>query len=195
MDGTWTAQACQLADALPEWGMAAAGLNSAAWNARIAPEATRGLIGAAEALTGGRAAAALWAKGERCPDAATFLARAAELEIGAAEMLARASAFAAACRDARDAAVSEYQAASAIAGADTPAGRGADRMERARRVIADCDAALEITDDAGTRLAHARTCLMRVPDDYAEAYAVPAGLVRQGLQLPHDGDFLAGTAA
>lgn len=193
---TWTAQAHLLAGALPEWGMAAAALNAAAWSARIMPEATRGLAGAAIALTDGRAGEALWARTEPCPDAAAFLAAAAELEVAVTDLLKHASGLAAGCREAHEAAARGHQSAPAAAGGDTAqAQAAAERMHEARLVIADCEAALEVTGDAGGRLDHARRCLMRVPADYAEAYETPAGLVRRGLKLPYSGDFLTSPAA
>ena len=67
--------------------------------------------------------------------------------------------------------------------------------KRARRVIADCEAALEIIDETGTRLAHALNCLRKVPDDLAGTYEVPYGHIRDGGKLPHYGEFLTGTTA
>lgn len=189
---TWTAQAQLLTGDLPEWGVNAARLNAAAWSAGLMPEATRGLIGAAAALTGNRAGEALWARTEPCADAPAMLMAAAELEAGAAELLKRAQDMTGSCRDAYDTACVEYQAAEADANSEDPAARasGTERMEQARRVIADTDAALETLADALARLGHARTCLARVPDDYAETYHVPITLVRRGLKLPYAGSYL-----
>lgn len=193
---TWTARALLLAADLPEHGMNAAHLNAAAWSAGIMPEATRGLIGAYAALTGNRGGDALWVRTGPCPDAAALMLATAELEAGAAGLLKRAETIEGSCEEARETAIADYRIAEADANSDEPGIRasGAERMEIARQVIADTEAALEIIADAAARLTHARICLARVPGDYATVYAEPVAQVRRGLKLPFAGAYLNGEA-
>jgi hypothetical protein len=191
----WTGQAHLLADAIREPGFGAAAVNASAWSAGVNPDATAGLIGAATALTSGECGPQLWAQADPCPDDKTLLAAAAELEGAVAELLGHASALARDCRAALEAAAARAQAANAAAvSAATPQARAAHEAElaAARAVIADCEAALEVTDETGHRLAHALTCLRRVPDDLADTYEQPYRHVRDGGELPFAGDFLTG---
>ena len=208
----WTGQAYLLADAIREPGFACAAVNASAWCARVDPEATRGLVGAALALTSCGAGTALWSAAAPCPDDAALLASAAELEGAVAELLGHARAMAEACRQALDAAYAAAAAAGAaiaaaqaqLAAAGNARAAGAAEsalaaaeaaMAAARAEIADCEAALEIIDETGTRLAHALNCLRKVPDDLAGTYEVPYGHIRDGGKLPHYGEFLTGTTA
>lgn len=191
----WTGQAHLLADAIREPGFAAAGLNAATWSARVDPRATRGLIGAALALTSGDAGPGLWAATDPCPDGTTLLTAAAELEGETAQLLQHATRLARDCRATLAAAMDAAARAQATLNSDaTPAATVAasQALTAARAAIADCEAALEIIDEAGTRLAHAGNCLAKVPDDYAETYETPLQHVRDGGTLPYDGEFLLG---
>jgi len=191
----WTAQAHLLADAIREPGFAAAAVNASAWAAGVNPEATAGLIGTATALTSGDCGPQLWAQADPCPSDQALLSGAAELEGAAADLLRHASALARDCRAAlASACAAAAAAAMALDAAVTAAARSSaeSSLAAARAEIADCEAALEILDDAGRRLDHAVTCLRRVPDDLAGTYEVPYRHVREVGPLPHEGDFLLG---
>lgn len=191
----WTGQAHLLADAIREPGFGAAAVNASAWAAGVNPDATAGLIGGATALTGGDCGPQLWAQADPCPSDQAMLAAAAELEGAVAGLLKHASALA---RDCRAALAAAYAATTAAAAALDAATTGAARsaaessLGAAQSEIADCEAALEVLDDAGRRLAHAVTCLRRVPDDLAGTYETPYAHVRDGGDLPFSGGFLTG---
>lgn len=187
----WTGQAHLLADDIREPGYAAAALNAAAWAAGVNPEATAGLIGAASALTSGDCGPQLWAQAGPLPDDQALLTAAAELEGAVAQLLKYASQMARDCRADLEAAQAAATSAAA-ASAETSQARAAaqDRLAAARAVIADCEAALEVTGDCGSRLAHAANCLRRVPDDLAGTYETPYAFVHDGGKLPYDGEFL-----
>jgi hypothetical protein len=194
----WTAQAHLLAADIREPGFTAASLNASAWRARVDPAATRGLVGAALALTSGDAGTALWAQADPCPDDKTLLEQAAELEGWVAALLKAATGMAQACRADLRAAVAAARAARAVmasAVTDDARAEAEAALAAALAVIADCEAALEIIDETGTRLAHAANCLAKVPEDLAAVYEILYGLVYEGGQLPHGGEFLTGTAA
>lgn len=189
----WTGQAHLLADAIREPGFAAAALNAAAWSAGVNPEATAGLIGAASVLTGGDCGPQLWAQADPLPNDQALLTAAAELEGAVVQLLKYASDMARDCRAALEAAqAAAARAATAVASAKTPQARTAaeDALAAARGVIADCEAALEVIDGCGGRLAHAANCLRRVPDDLAGTYETPYQFVHDGGDLPYAGDFL-----
>lgn len=191
----WTGQAHLLADAIRDPGFAAAALNAAAWAAGVNPEATAGLIGAATALTGGDCGPQLWAQADPLPSDQALLTAAAELEGAVAQLLRYASDMARDCRaDLESAQAAAASAAAAAASAGTSQARAAaeDALGAARAVIADCEAALEVIDGCGARLAHAANCLRRVPDDLAGAYETPYAFVHDGGKLPYDGEFLLG---
>jgi hypothetical protein len=192
---TWTGQAQLLADDIREPGFTIAAINASAWCARVDPEATHGLVGAALALTSGDAGKALWSAADPCPADGALLTAAAELEGTVAQLLEWARQMIAGCRADFDAAIGEARAARALlASALTEDARAEAeaRLSEAMAVIADCEAALEILDETGTRLAHALNCLRKVPDDMASTYEVPYELVHDGGQLPHNGEFLTG---
>jgi hypothetical protein len=86
--GTWTAQAEQFADAIREPGFKAAEVTASAWRAGVHAEATRGLVGAALALTAGEAMSSPWAQAEQCPSDSALLehARANGQDITGAEL-------------------------------------------------------------------------------------------------------------
>jgi len=191
----WTGEAHLLADAIREPGFACADLNAAAWAAGVNPDATAGLIGAATALTSGECGPQLWAQAAPLPDDRALLAAAAELEGAVTDLLGQASALARDCRAALEAAAVQVGRAHAAATSDaSPQARAAAEaaLAAARAVIADCEAALEVTDEAGARLDHAVTCLRRVPDDLASTYEVPYVHVREAGPLPYEGAFLTG---
>jgi hypothetical protein len=190
---TWTGEAHLLADAIREPGFACAALNASAWSARVDPAATRGLIGAALTLTSNDAAAALWAIADPCPDDTALKETAAELEGWTAQLLQVATAMARDCRAALGEAINRASDAMAVINSDaSPAAKAAAQasLAAARAVIADCEAALEVIDETGTRLAHAANCLRRVPDDLASVYEAPYQHVSDGGTLPYDGEFL-----
>jgi hypothetical protein len=191
----WTGQSHLLADAIREPGFGAAAVNASAWAAGVNPEATAGLIGAATALTGGGCGAQLWAQADPCPSDQALLAAAAELEGAVTDLLKHASALARDCRAVLEAAAAQAERAhAAAASAPAPQARAAAEtaLAAARAVIADCEAALEVIDDAGRRLEHAANCLRRVPDDLAGTYETPYAHVRDGGELPFSGGFLTG---
>jgi hypothetical protein len=189
----WTGRAHLLADAIREPGFACAALNAAAWSAGVNPEATAGLIGAASVLTSGDCGPQLWAQADPVPNDQELLTAAAELEGAVGQMLKYASAMARDCRAALESAqAAAAQAAAASASAATASARTAAEgaLAAARAVIADCEAALEVIDGCGSRLAHAANCLRRVPDDLASTYETPYQFVRDGGELPYAGDFM-----
>jgi hypothetical protein len=189
----WTGQAHLLADDIREPGFACAALNAAAWSAGVNPEATAGLIGAATALTSGDCGPQLWAQADPVPNDQELLTAAAELEGAVAQLLKYASGMARDCRAALEAAqAAAASAAAAVASAAKPQARAAaqDRLAAVRATIADCEAALEIIDGCGSRLAHAANCLRRVPDDLAGTYETPYAFVHDGGRLPYEGGFL-----
>lgn len=193
---TWTGRAHLLADAIREPGFTCAAVNASAWSAGVNPDATAGLIGAATALTGGDCGPHLWAQADPCPDDKALTAAAAELEGAVADLLGHASALARDCRAALAAAHAKLASAGAALaaaqarGADGAVAAAQGLQGEALAEIADCEAALEVTDDAGRRLEHAVTCLRRVPDDLAGTYETPYAHVRDGGTLPCSGDFL-----
>lgn len=193
----WTGRAQLLADGIREPGFQAAQVNASAWCARVDPEATRGLVGAAMALTSNDAGKELWGAATPCPDDAALLTAAAELEGAVAGLLEWARRTVTGCRADFETALEQAQRARALLASDDDATKaeGAALLAEAQAVLADCEAALEILDETGTRLAHALNCLRKVPDDLAGTYETPYQLVHDGGQLPHHGDFLTGTAA
>jgi hypothetical protein len=189
----WTGQAHLLADGIREPGFACAALNASAWSAGVNPEATAGLIGAATALTGGDCGPQLWAQADPIPNDQELLTAAAELEGAVVQLLGYASGMARDCRaDLESAQAAAASAAAAVASAATAQARttAQDGLAGTRAVIADCEAALEVIDGCGSRLAHAANCLRRVPDDLAGTYETPYAFVHDGGKLPYDGEFL-----
>ena len=203
----WTGQAHLLADGIREPGFACAALNAAAWAAGVNPDATAGLIGAATALTSGDCGSQLWAQADPLPNDQELLAAAAELEGAVAQLLRYATAMARDCQADLESAVNRLAAAGAaeaaaqrqLAAAATAVQASAAQAaldaagsakSEALAVIADCEAALEILSEAGSRLAHAANCLRRVPDDLAGTYETPYAFVHDGGKLPYDGEFL-----
>jgi hypothetical protein len=209
MPDSWTGHAELLAADIREPGFTAAAIASAAWSARVDPEATRSLVRAAIVLTSGDATSACWARADPCPDDYTFVAAVAELETGLMQLLATTADMARACIDAMENAASEYQAArnAAIAAqvrmdaAASPQLRAAAedgydaavrQMEAARAVAGDCEAALDILPAVHAALEAAMESVRSVPADMGEVYEVPYQFLRTGRTLPHDADFLTG---
>lgn len=189
----WTAQAEDLAGALPQLGTRVSEARAAAWRARVDPEATEGLTGASVALGASRLITSVRPMGTDWE----MLSRTADYEAEAGELLAAARKLydqvQAALEAAQDAAVA---AAAMEASTDGMEREAATRARReAEREAADCENALETLDEAGPRLDYALACLQRVPDDLAVTYEAPYDLVRNGGKLPYDGDFLTGAAA
>jgi hypothetical protein len=194
--GSWTAQAEALAGEIREPGFKAAGVTASAWRAGVHPEATNGLVGAALALTAGDAMGSLWDQADPCPSDAVLLELTAELEGSAAELLGYCQAGIAACEAEFENAMQARQAADAMlrAAGDQGAADAARRViDQASRVIADCEAALEILGHAGGALEYALGCLRRVPDDFAQHYETPYLFMRHEGKLPYSGAFLVGS--
>lgn len=192
---TWTGRAHLLAADTREPGIGSAVTCASAWRAGVTPEATHGLVAAALVLAGNDILTALWADVPPCPDDATLICWAAEIEGDAAELLKLARRIARDCRTALEVACEEAARAHArLSKAETAQERAAAQaaLDAARSVIADCEAALEIIDDCGRRLAHAANCLRRVPDDLAGTYEEPYEFVHDGGKLPYEGVFLTG---
>jgi hypothetical protein len=206
---SWTGHAELLAADIREPGFTAAAIASAAWSARVDPEATRSLVRAAIVLTSGDATSACWARADPCPDDYTFIAAVAELETGLMQLLATTADMARACIDAMEDAASEYQAArnaaiAAQARMDAPAGPqlraaaedGYDaavrQMEAARAVAADCEAALDILPRLHGLLEEAVACIRSVPGELGEYFEVPYQFLSPGRTLPLGADFLTG---
>lgn len=190
---TRTGLALTFAEDIREPGFACARLNGSAWAAGVNPQATGGLIGAALALTAGEAGALLWTSDRPCGSDQVLVEAAEEIEGYLVSMLRCASGMAAAWRADRAAAcAAAADARAAMASAANPQARAAaeNALGAASAVIADCDAALEIIDGAGQRLAHALDCLRRVPVDLDSTYETPYLYVREGGELPYGGDFL-----
>lgn len=191
--GEWTALAEQLADDLREPGFGAAAVNASAWCSRVDASATRGLVGAALALTCGEALNALYERRERC-DMKTLVSWAEELEAHVAALLKR-------CMDLGRAVHGEHRAAArarnmALAGASAATTEDAKaaalaQAEEAERVMADCEAALEVLGDADCSLRYARDLLRAVPGELTEVYEAPIALTARGGRMPHSGDFIA----
>jgi hypothetical protein len=202
--GDWTAVAEQLADDIREPGFGAAAANASAWSARVDPAATRGLVGAALALTDGDALSALWERRAPC-DLKALTSWTEEIEAHTAALLRNCEHLGLAARAERDAALQARTAAvadarTAAAAADIPGRREAAeaaqadaqcRAEEAARVAADCEAALEVLAGADCRLRYARDLLRTVPADVAEVYEAPIALTARGGRMPLSGDFIA----
>ena len=191
--GEWTALAEQLADDIREPGFGAAAVFARAYRARVDLAGVRGLVGAAMALTEGRALAALCAYEDPCPDHATLVTWTENLEAHVAAMLKRCEDLGRAARGEHRAALQARARALAAATAATAQDAQADARaaaEEAAAVIADCEAAAEVLGDADCKLRYARDLLRAVPGELAEVYEAPIGLVSRGGRMPHSGDFI-----
>lgn len=203
--GQWTALAEQLAGDVREPGFGAAAVNAAACRARVDPFALRGLVGAAMALTEGEALHALWGAMPPCPDAATLVSWAENLEAHVAALLKRCEDLGSAARAEYDSAIQgrtealiAARAAEAAAGipgrreaAEAALGAARQRSEEAGRAAGDCAAALEILGESDCKLRYALDLLRAVPGDLGEVYEAPAALALAGGKMPHSGDFIA----
>jgi hypothetical protein len=191
--GEWANLAEQLAGDVREPGFGAAAVNAAAYRARVDQDATRGLVGAAMALTEGEALSALWAPTDPCPDNVTLVSWTENLEAHVAALLKRCEDLGRAARAERDSAVRArnmaLSAASSATAEDAQANARA-RAENAERAIADCAAALEVLGEADCKLRYARDLLRAVPGELSEVYEAPAALVNRGGKMPHSGDFI-----
>jgi hypothetical protein len=190
---SWTAQAEALAAELPELGGGAAVLNAGCWQAGVDPEATTGLVGAA--LTLGAPLSALFPVGPEVADDRQMLEHTSDLEAGTAELLKAARDMG---RDVEHALAAAHASAAAAAAAAAEAKTSEEKaaaggaLAAAQAEIADCEAALDILNEAIARLEHALGRLQMVPGDLAATYEKPYDLVRRGGKLPHWGDFLTG---
>jgi hypothetical protein len=171
----WHARAWHFAAERREPGFTAAGIASAAYSARVDPEATRGLVRCAIILTSGDATAACTAQSDPCPDDWTFLAAVTDLETSLLDLIVASDTM---CRDC------------AKAMAALPADQWA-----ARAVIADCEAAMEELALVRFDLEDAVMAVRQVPADLGEVYEVPYRHLRRGGTLPLHGDFLTGASA
>lgn len=192
--GEWTALAEQLADDIREPGFGAAAVFAAAYRARVELAAVRGLVGAALALTEGEALRALSAYADPCPDNATLVSWTENLEAHVAALLKRCEDLGRAARDERDSALRARNMALAGASAATTEDAKAAALaqaEEAERVMADCEAALEVLGDADCSLRYARDLLRAVPGELTEVYEAPIALTARGGRMPHSGDFIA----
>jgi hypothetical protein len=205
---TWTAAAEAFAEDIREPGFRAAGMDTAAWRARVDPAATRSIVQAAVTLTDGDARRQLWGRDGPVPDGPTLLAWCEELEAGLAGMLRHAQDMAVTCAETGERAESDYaEAREAARRAEAGLGSGEQavrdaaaaeietaeqRMKDAADAMSDCEAALEILAAAGRKLAAAANCMRQVPDDIAETYKEVADLIRRrGIRaVPYSGDFL-----
>lgn len=190
----WTEQAAALAADVLELGADAAMVNAAAWLARVTPDATSGLVGAALAL-GALPQAVMKSSARPLPHDREMLARTADLEGCAAELLQRALDLRAKASGALDAAAEAAAAAAAALGEDGPEAPARAGLAAAEAVIADAEQAVDVCNDLAARLAYALACLAKVPDDLATAYETPYAHISAGGTLPYDGDFLTGARA
>jgi hypothetical protein len=182
-EGQLTAAAEVLAEDAGSLGLAASSAAARAWEAGVAPEATRGLISAALAFGGGQAPA----DGEpvrRDQD----LAEAAEmLSADAGDMLAAGRRL---IGDAERAAQDAAEALAAARGSNRPADEITEVSAWAARVLADCDTATEIAADLAGRLEWAIARLADVPGDLEATYESVYQLLASGGALPYAGDWL-----
>lgn len=193
MSAPWSAAAEQFAEAAADIGFEAADLVASAWQARCDPEATRTLIQAAHALTGGDAVSRIWERADPCPSAEAFLAGAEELEAGAAALAAHAASITRACEATLRQAVSGYETArhrEATLPVPAAAAAAAEQAGEAWAVIGDCEAALDLLTQVTERLGYAIGCFREVPGLLAEVYDVPLEFIAAGGTLPLSGDFL-----
>jgi hypothetical protein len=119
----------------------------------------------------------------------------AELAAAAAADRLAAAARAAAARARSKGEASAAQSDASAHEAEAARHRAAAQAAAAERAaaeaeLADCEAALEVLAGLLDRLGGALTHLPLVPDDLLETYETAYWLVRAGLDLPHDGDFL-----
>jgi hypothetical protein len=206
MTETWLGAAERLAEAARDLGFDVAATVAAAWQARCDPGATRTLVQAAHALTSGDALPRIWDRVTPCPSARGFLSDAEEHEAQASVLARQARDLEASCGGVLGDAIAGYQQAreraenaharlaSGTPDAAAQAGlEGAcDAMRAFQQVIADCEAALEVTGPARERLDYAAGCLRQAPDAFADAYDIPLQLTSDGGTLPWSGDFLTG---
>jgi hypothetical protein len=177
-------------------GGAAAELFGGAWRARVDLEALGALAGAVIALGQRPSVIRPRERGDVLPSDREMREHAEDLEADASDLL-RAGAqmntdctrdWQQACDDLRKA-----QAAMKAAQKDDVRAEAEHAARMARDRMADCEVALEILGEAGSRLQYALGCLERVPDDLEVTYEAAYALRRRGIALPADGDFLTGT--
>jgi hypothetical protein len=191
--GDWTALSERLADDILEPGFGAAEVFARAYRAGADLAGVRGLVGAALALTEGRALHAACAYADPCKDQVTLVSWTENLEAHVAALLKRCEDHGRAARDEHDAVKARAMALSAAsaASAEDAQAEARARAEEAERVIADCEGALEVLGDADCKLRYARDLLRAVPSELAEVYEAPIALTARGGRMPHSGDFIA----
>lgn len=193
----WAQQAHQIAADACDLGIQAATINACAWRARVDPDATISLVGAALAL-GAPLSAIFPSGGPPLQDDKQMITLAADLEGDTASLLKRAQDL---CAGA-EAALAEAHAAAKLAAAAARAAKddraraaAADAVAEACAMIGDCEAALEITGGILPGLEHAFHQLQAVPADLEDTYEAAYLHVRRGGKLPYAGDFLTGVPA
>jgi hypothetical protein len=196
---TWTQQAGALGEDAAELGATIAAIHTAAWRARIDPDATAGLAGAATALWA--PAAALYGRGQPLPSDRILITTTEDCEIEAGELSRAAQRARTVCTadlsrayEAHRDSVALLRAASA-GEVEAQASAIREQLRGLERQIADCEGALEILGEIATRVAYAAGCLQRVPDDLAETYEAAYRLLAAGGKLPRNTDFLTATLA
>lgn len=185
---SFAAQAEGLAADAADLGRDAALVVASGRAARIAPEATRGLVAAAVTLEAPHLD--FYAAAEPVPTDAALLGAASDLESGASDLLREAERLRIAAAEARKAAAVAAAAAHRQEGTAGSTEQTRMAISAAVSQAADCDSAIEILDVLARRLFHARDRLGQVPDDLESAYEIPYAHVRRGGALPHSGGFL-----
>lgn len=179
-------------------GGAAAELFGSAWRARVDLDALGALAGTAIALGQRPLVMQPHQRGEVLPSDREMRERAEDLEADAGDLDRTGRRMHSDCTDDWQRACDDLRKAQeAVKDAENRKAENAARAaaRAASNRMADCEVALEILADAGSRLAYALGCLQRVPDELASTYEAAYWLRRQGVALPADGDFLTATPA
>lgn len=200
--GVWTQAAEQLAALAYDLGIEIALINAAAWKARVDPDATRGLVGAA--LTLGAPLSAVLPAGPLLRDDQQMIAAASDLESDVAGLLKNARDLACEINDNLTAAERDLERAMTdlrtarqenTKEAAALAAVAAQAVKEAQAQIADCETGLDVAVNLAECLQDALGRLQTVPGDLEDTYAVAYAHIRGGGTLPHDGDFLTGVPA
>jgi hypothetical protein len=179
-------------------GGAAAELFGSAWRARVDLEALGALAGTAIALGQRPLVMQPHERGEILPSDREMRERAEDLEADAMDLLRTGGQMKSDCSDDWQLACDDLRKAQEAmkAAKDRKAENVARAAARAAsNRMADCEVALEIITEAGSRLSYALSCLRRVPDELSTTYEAAYALRRRDIALPADGDFLTGTPA
>lgn len=190
---TCTDDAEALLTEVVETGLLIAAISSAAWRLGVDPAATQSLTTAAMLLYAERTdllSGGLFPLPSDCE----MLVQAADLATVTGEQLHAVHGMSEQVATALDAASNATIAAGerVRAAKDEAAARAARRdLDGALAGLADCEQALELLTGLGNRLKGALDCLLAVPDDLHEAYALPYAHLASGGTLP-PGGFLTG---